>query len=220
MEERGGTSGGGGRREGRLWSLGVLLTLCPANDPLFDLAHAQEGASEEALAPQGDQPRHAFEVALSHEAVWAGYRSPFRRAGGHFEVEALASDDDGYAGAVHVMRFTQPSELPLALGVGLGFYAGFVDEPDAEVYALTIGGAADYAFATEIPFRTGVEVSWAPDGTTFDDGEGLMDIRVRGELDLSSFAAAFVGYRWLEVDLDDESEDLDRGFHIGVRIGF
>ena len=221
MEGNGGTyDRAKGLSSGRSWSLAFFLGLCPPNDPRVDPVTPRKESQDETPVPESELPQHAFEVALSDDAVWGGYRSAFRRGSGHVEVEALASEDDDYAGSVRVMRFAQPADFPLGLGVGLGLFAGFVDEPDAEVYALTIGGAADDLFATEVPLRTGIEVSWAPDGTSFDDGEGVLDVRVRGELEISSFAAAFLGYRWLEVELDDESENLDRGFQIGVRIGF
>ena len=49
----------------------------------------------------------------------------------------------------------------------------------------------------------------------------MLDLLVRFELDLSSWATGFVGYRHYEVELDDQGDhDLDTSFHVGVRLGF
>ena len=64
-------------------------------------------------------------------------------------------------------------------------------------------------------------------GTSEFDGklnrniQNHVDVVARLEADLSSWATAFVGYRHLELDLDDEDDaELDKAFEIGVRLGF
>jgi len=66
-----------------------------------------------------------------------------------------------------------------------------------------------------------VGLSYAPDITTFDDGDQLVDFRVSAEAEVSSFATAFIGYRFVEVELSQGPDrDLDDQVHVGVRLGF
>ncbi len=209
-----------GADAGMAWSLraaAVALSMCSTSAR----ARAQEAA--EPLAPPAEVPgpRHTFELAVDDDSIWAGYRNGLQRGERNvFELEFLASEGDDYAAAARMLRYGEPLDVPVGLGVGLGFYAGFLDSPNAELYALTLSGAADYTFATEVPVRLASQVSWAPDATTFDEGEGLIDLDLRLELDVARSAALFARYRLLEAEVTGDHEpSLDRGFQVGVRIG-
>lgn len=175
--------------------------------------------------PPGD-PLNAFEFALSNDALSFAYRNGLHRGKGYASVGLLAGAEDDFALQGRLMRFGEPSaDVPLGLGIGLGLFGAAIDETDDELLAITLTGAADYAldpvFGFTYPTRVGLEVSWAPDIATFVDGERVLDVLARVEVDLSTWATAFAGYRHLEVDLEDEDDvELDSTLQAGVRLGF
>ena len=194
-------------------------------------AAAQEGAAapppaEAAPPPPANttlvRPEHALELAVSDEAVWVSYRNRFALGDGFASLGFLAGDDDDLLLNGKVMRFGQPrGEVPLGLGVGIGFYAGFADEPHDDVYAVTLTGRAEYEFPTSIPTSLEAAVSFAPDATTFGDADELIDLLVRFEVDVSDYGKAFVGYRLLEADLDGErGYEFEEAVQVGVRLGW
>lgn len=200
-----------------------LLSLAAACSLVLAADGQERPAAEPRPAPRRIEafPRHSFELAVSDDSVRGEYLRALGEGKSRFSLAFLGNADDDYLGSLQLMRFGEPStDLPLELGLGLGFYAGRVDAPDADVYALTIGGAARYRFDTAFPTSVGFTLHFAPDATAFGDGERLIDLVARCELDVSSFATAFVGYRLVEADVGNGREpDFDRGFHVGVRIG-
>ena len=93
--------------------------------------------------------------------------------------------------------------------------------PDANLFAVALSGTARYELETEYPIRFGLTLSVAPDITTFDDADGLVDALVRAEVQLGENASAFVGYRLLEADLKRGGDhEIDDGLHIGIRLAF
>jgi hypothetical protein len=173
-------------------------------------------------------PVNAFELALSDDGLWFGYRNGLHRGRGYFALEFFGDQENDYALDGRLMRFSEPSvESPFAFGVGLGAFGGVIDETDTEILAITITGAVDFELdeylVLSYPTRIGTEVSYAPDVATFIDGERVLDILSRVEIDISPWASAFVGYRHLEVEVEDEDEDdfeFDSSFQAGVRLGF
>ena len=180
------------------------------------------GAQEFEQAPLGFRPTNSLELALSSESAWLGYRHRFDQGDGFASLGLLVNEDDDFLLNGRMLRFGQPqSDLPLELGVGVSFYAGSIDKPDADIYAVALTGSASYTLSTDYPTSLGAQLSLAPDITTFSDGEDLIDASVRVEVELSRFATAFVGFRFLEVGVDRASDhEFDDRLHAGVRIGF
>ena len=169
-----------------------------------------------------DRSRFEFELALSDDTFWATARSRFSRGEGYGSLGLLINDDKDVLLAAHLLRFARPNvDLPLEVGVGFGAYAGFPDEPDdQQAYALTLSATAAYFFETAYPTSLSALASVAPDVTTFDNGEDLLDILVRLEMEVGRHATAFVGYRFLEIDFENGSEvEFDDRIHLGVRLG-
>ena len=213
----------------RACGLAALLAALPAAQVC---AQDQERA-EPDLPSQGehtaasyDDPPHSFELALGRDDLWFAYRTGLHRGKGYGSLGLFAGDDDDYLLHGQLMRFGEPrADVPFGVGVGLGLLAATLDDADAEVIAFTLAGAADYAldrpFGLTYPTRIGVEASWAPDLATFSDGERVLDLLARVEADLSTWATVFVGYRHLEIEVEDVGgEELDSSFQIGVRLGF
>jgi hypothetical protein len=172
-----------------------------------------------------DDPPHAFEFALGGDGLALAYRNGLHRGKGYTSIGAFLSTDDDFVLHARLMRFGEPSaDVPLGLGVGLGVFGARVEDPDDEVVAITLTGGADYALDHVLeltyPTRVGLELTWAPDVATFADGDRVLDVLGRVEVDLSTWATAFAGYRHLEVGLDDGGEELDSALQAGVRLGF
>ncbi|MCP3916434.1 MAG: hypothetical protein GY711_12825 [bacterium] len=172
--------------------------------------------------PSEEEPRARLGLALSTDAAWLTTGARLRQSG-WMTFELFGSDDDDYAGNVTLLRMGRAStELPLHLGVGISFYGYKVElDDDATGGALALRGLAAYELSTAFPSRVAAELTLAPDVSSFGEGEGLLDGSVRFEFDVSTFATAFLGYRRLEIDVEDDSDQtLEEGIHFGVLIGY
>lgn len=191
-------------------------------------ALAQDSKTREdrpAELPEGEQytlgPERAIELAFSGDGLTLGYRDLFQRGNGYLNFGLFVGDDDDYALSARLVRIGQPrSDTPLGLGIGLGLIGATVDVSDEELLALTLTGSADYRIPLDYPLRIGIEVSYAPEAANFFDGEEVLDAQARAELELSTWAYAFVGYRHFEVELEERGDhELDTAMQVGVRIG-
>lgn len=200
----------------------LLAARAAAQEREPHVVHPSEPRQEPEPAPLIVLPERALEFAISGDGLWLEYQSSLRRANGYASIGLFGNEDDDYALDGRLMRFGMPSrQTPLGLGIGLGLFGASVEEPDSEVVAVTLVGAAEYALRLDYPVRIGAELAFAPDVSTFSDGEEVLDLLARVELDLSTWATAFAGYRQLELDLDDGGEhELDSSFQAGVRLGF
>jgi hypothetical protein len=176
--------------------------------------------------PQGTAmglgPDHVLEFAASSDSLWLGYRDTFLSAKGYTSYGFLASEDDDLALSARLVRYGVPrNDTPLGLGIGLGLLGATIDGTNEEVLAVTLTGNLEYRLELDYPLRFGLEASFSPGVATFFDGEGVLDLLGRVELELSDWAWAFVGYRRFELDLEEAGDhDLDSAFHVGVRMGF
>lgn len=180
----------------------------------------REPAPEPAPRPASSAwPLRLVEVAFSGEAVWLGLRGPLgSNWRDHFGLGLVVSDEDDVLVEGRVMRYGGP-HFPWRLGVGLEVFAAFLDESDDEAYGLGLVGSAAYEIGTPYPSRVELTLAFAPDSLVFKDGEGLIDLRLSYEVDISEQAAAFVGFRRLEVEREDGPDaDLDDAVHVGLRI--
>jgi len=211
-----------------LLALGVCLLLAPpllAQERKPRPPRPEEDPERFEPLPELD-PDHAVEFWVGGDGLGLGYRTGHHRRRGFASLGLFASEDDDLVLEGRLMRFGQPAgQPPLGLGIGLGLLGAEVDEPNDEVLAITLIGAADYAFDRAFdlsyPVRAGIELSYAPAVATFLDGTRVLGIQGRVEMDLSTWATAFVGYRSLELDLENEDDaEVDRAVHAGVRLGF
>ncbi|MAB79443.1 MAG: hypothetical protein CMJ89_08825 [Planctomycetes bacterium] len=179
-------------------------------------------SGDDSYSYAGHRPSHAFELAYSFESLWVAYRGRFQRGKGYGTVGGFRNEDDDAAFLVRIMRFGEPrNDVPLGLGVGLGLYGGFIDQPNVDFYALTLSAYADYAFNTAWPLRLSAEFSFSPDIATTSKADDLLDLLARLEVELSDFAGAFIGGRLFEVTLEGGQEiDLDSSIYVGIRLWF
>lgn len=115
----------------------------------------------------------------------------------------------------------------LHFGVGAKVYAGAIDGPgsaalDVNGGAIAIGGRVRYVFPGSAPFAILGEAFYAPEVTSISDFDGLFEYRVALELEVTPSARAYVGYRLLEVEFNNNNSDfeVDDEAHVGVRFEF
>jgi hypothetical protein len=185
--------------------------------------HSPIGPDGKPLGAPGDRWR-SVEAAAGNDTFLVGVQTPvFGR--GQVSAGFFWGEEEDIAGDIKLMYYASPGNGGLSLGAGLGGYGAWPDEEDdPSVYAVTLSAAASYRFATALPFSIELDGSYAPDPMTFDDGNQLLDAMARVEVEVTSFAAVFVGYRYfwveLEPDEDDEYRVFDDAVHAGLRIAF
>lgn len=169
-----------------------------------------------------DRGKHYVELGLEEETFWFSYRNLFRRGSGHLAAGILAGDEDELVANVRIMRYGEPDpDTPLGLGVGIALYGITADDPDFDAYAVALTGSIDYVTETAYPVRLGLEASWAPDVSTFDDADEILDLWARVEVELSTWASAFLGYRTVRVGVEDAStREIGDSVQLGVRLGW
>lgn len=208
---------------GGLVLLGLAALATPGHaqeqgTPPADSPAAARGAGSH-LAPPYSGALYDLGLSIGNKSVWATFRAP--TTWGHLRVEAFGNLENEFLGSVHLMRFGRPDPtLPLDVGLGMGLYTGFLDDPSEEVVALALAASASWELATRVPSNVGAQVSFAPDILSWVDGESLLDFALRYELSFSEAASLQVGWRYFDIDTDDEDDrDLDAGFFVGILVG-
>lgn len=193
----------------------ALALLGPAPPPRAAQQEEQE-LPPDAPAPAEARGHRWVELALSSETAWVALGFPVS-AGGEVQAGVLVDTDEDFLALLRFVRTGRPLELEaLELGVGL---AGYVTSIHA--HAIALSGTAAYDLPVDADARLALELSYAPGVTTFDDGEDLLDLLARFEIDLSAHATLFAGYRLIDVDRDDRRDrELEHRAHVGVRLGF
>ncbi|MCG5493303.1 MULTISPECIES: YfaZ family outer membrane protein [Ectothiorhodospira] len=112
-------------------------------------------------------------------------------------------------------------EQPLTFGVGGKAYLGFIDTPDDRFQSVALGGEVRYTIPANMPMYLAAEAYYGPRVTTFGDARDLLDASVRYELEVTPGARGFIGYRYLEADMDRRRDyKMDEHVHFGVRFNF
>ena len=113
----------------------------------------------------------------------------------------------------------------LHFGVGAKVYAGTLEGPtgnlDLDGGALALGAKIRYIFPSSAPLAVLGELYYAPEVTSLSDFAGVQEYRLALELEVTPSARAYVGYRKLEIELDNGFDyEVDDDFHVGVRFEF
>lgn len=139
------------------------------------------------------------------------------------------NDDLLVSGSILVSGSSEGEVKGLHFGVGAKLYAGILDRPSPEDNqngaALAIGAQVRYVFPGKTPMAILLEGFVAPNVTSASDFKGVSEIRLAIELEVTPSARAYIGYRTLEVELDNaigngKGYELDDKGHIGVRFAF
>jgi hypothetical protein len=167
-----------------------------------------------------------FEAALSSETAQFTFRSDSSLVGwggAELGLGLFYNDVDDYVGQLSLMQRRQPSESnPLTLGVGARAYLGQLDSPDRDIFAAAIGVEVRYTIAGIMPKSVYLTAHYAPEITSFADVEDVYDYNLGFQIEILPQTTAFLGYRHIEVDVEDLGDyelDDDR-IHVGVRFTF
>jgi hypothetical protein len=166
-----------------------------------------------------------FEAALSSETAQFTFRSDssiIGWGGADLGIGLFFNEDDDFIGSFSLLQMRQASqETPLTFGVGIKAYLGQLDDPDADVGGLGIGGQLRYTIPGTMPMAAYFEGYYAPEITSFADADGIIDYTLGFQIEALPQTIAFVGIRHLEFDLDgDDYEADDDSIHFGVRLTF
>ncbi|MDH5711221.1 MAG: YfaZ family protein [Gammaproteobacteria bacterium] len=170
---------------------------------------------------------HIAELAYMKQDATFGY------GGADMGLGLFLNDNDDLmvSGAILVSGSAQGDVKGLHFGVGAKVYAGILDFPSPRENqngaALAIGAQMRYVFPGKTPFAILIEGFGAPDVTSASDFKGVTEIRLAVELEVTPSARAYIGYRTLEVKLNNgfgnqnsNDYELDDRGHVGVRFSF
>ena len=168
-----------------------------------------------------------FEAALSSETAQFTFRSDSSLigwGGSELGFGLFFNDADDFVGQVSLMQRRQSSEQhPLTLGVGVRAYLGQLDVLDQDIAAVAIGGEIRYTIPGTMPMSVYLTGHLAPKITSFADIEEVTDTNLGFQIEILPQTIAFIGYRHLEVDLDDNGGSVemdDDHVHLGIRLTF
>ena len=162
------------------------------------------------------------------ELVYLTESATFGYGGADMGFGIFFNENDDFigTGSVLVSGSGDGDVRGLHFGVGAKLYVGFLDVPlpldKQEGISLGIGGQIRYVFPARMPFAILFEAFGAPGVVSASDFEGLREFRAAIELEVTPSARAYVGYRTLEVELDNNLGDyeVDDKMHVGVRFSF
>lgn len=164
----------------------------------------------------------SLELKLNDEMAELEYAAPtgaMGLSGGEWGAGLLFNEDDDVVGTLSLRSLNRVSEA-LKFAVGFRGYLGNLDVPDEDLSSVAIGASVALSLAAQIPVSIGLSGYLAPDILTFGDAEGLREVALRVEAQLTPTAAVFVGYRELSVEFPGGDYEVDDGGHLGVRLGF
>lgn len=134
------------------------------------------------------------------------------------------NDDVIFNGGILVTGNSLGQSRAFQAGVGVKGFAGSLDvEGDEDtVSAIGIGGKLAYILPARTPLSVSLEAYIAPEVTAFSDNERLVEVLFRFEVEIAPTTRFFVGYRNLEVEFQNISEEyeIDESGHLGIRFSF
>lgn len=166
-----------------------------------------------------------LEIALSGDSANIEVQAEsegFGFSGSDLNAGLFFNDDDDFAiYAGLLVDGTPAGDQPFTYGLGGKIYYIDADTPNATATAIALGVGVKFHIPARMPMAVGGDIYFAPDITAFGDADGLLDFRIRFEMDVLPNATAFAGYRRFEIDLDQGGDyDLDDNPHVGIRFQF
>lgn len=168
-----------------------------------------------------------LDLNLGSDTAEIGVRQPLKaqtpdttRVGGSL----LFNDESDIVGSgyLQVIGNLDQGFQPLKFGAGIKGYAADLDDADTTIGAVGIGGLLRLDIPqTEVPLAVVTEGYVAPDITSTGRGEGVLDLTARFEARFARNATAYVGYRYLEFDVDSANDrEVDDDLMVGLRLSF
>lgn len=101
--------------------------------------------------------------------------------------------------------------------LGTRVYGAFLAEEDQDLFAISVGGEAEYFFGGGTSVL--LAAYYSPDILTFGSADNFTDITLRLRMRISDTAYVFVGYRTFEIDTLTDRE-VDDNMHVGFMRSF
>ncbi len=167
-----------------------------------------------------------FEAALSQETAQFTFRSDSSLigwGGADLGLGLFYNENSDFVGQFSLLQMRQASQQnPLTFGVGLKAYLGSLDDVNANVAGLAIGGQIRYTIAGTMPMAIYLDAHYAPGITSFSDTDKIIDYQFGFQIEALPQTTAFVGVRHLEFDIKDgpDYKADDDNVHLGIRLTF
>ncbi len=189
-----------------------------------------------AIAPFSTASAAAIDFRLGSKMAEVMYKTQdatFGYGGADIGLGVFLNENDDLlaTGSILVSGSNEGDVKGLHFGVGAKIFAGILDFPspvdNQEGAALAIGAQVRYVLPGKMPMAILLEGFGAPDVTSASDFKGVREIRLAIELEITPSARAYIGYRALEVELNNglgnvngKDHELDDKAHVGVRFAF
>ena len=167
-----------------------------------------------------------FEAMLTSETAQFTFRSDSSLigwGGAELGLGMYYNEASDYLFQLSLMQRRQPSQQTrTTLGVGVRTYLGQLVDQSQDIFAVGIGGEVRYTIPGVMPMSLYLTGHYAPKITSFSEAQEVLDINLGFQIEVLPQTTAFVGYRRLEVDMENNVEyemDDDR-IHVGVRLTF
>lgn len=171
-----------------------------------------------ASAAAADQ----LEIFVSERAVQAAYDRPMGASNADVSVAGFFNEDDDIMLNGGLVVSGQPAgQLPFSFEAGVKAYVFSLDNVDEDLAVGALGGRVRYTIPANIPMHVSAEAFYAPEILTTSAGDNMLDMNMRLEVEFIPRTTGFIGYRMLEVDLNDGRDvELDDNIHVGLRLSF
>ena len=193
------------------------------------LAAATAPLSAQQAARQGDgrvtTTDHAVELYISDDALQAQYvRSLDLGDVGPTEVRAgfFYNEDRDLIAVGDLLAFVgdEVGVRSLEVKVGTRVYGAFLAPEDQDIFAIGLGGEAQYFLNRGRTTSVTLALFYSPDIVTFGAADNVKDVSLRLMTRLRSGMDVFVGYRAFEFDLNMGDREVDDNLHVGLRRSF
>jgi hypothetical protein len=188
-----------------LLSISVFAIVCPAHAGDLELAIGDE----------------AIQLSYLTSATMMGTQEQNLNFGLLFTEKRDIVASMGLTAPALLGEARLPKWLSIALGVK-GYFSLIADPREIEVFSLAPGIDCRFTLPTEMSMHLSGSFYYAPKIMTFGDADDMYDFTARYEVDFTSTATGFIGYRLLRYD---QEADVPRFYvvddiHLGVRVTF
>ena len=165
-----------------------------------------------------------FDVSLGNETAYFRYLTDTASMGyGGADVGFglfYNDNEDAMLTANFLVTGSPGPNAPLQYGIGAkGYYTDLDSGTDAS--AIGLGGQVRYLLPTRTQIGLTAEAYYAPEITSFSDAESFTEFTPRVEVEVMPSAMAYVGYRWIEADIEGGAdEELSDEVVFGIRLQF
>ena len=167
------------------------------------------------------------DLRLSQQAASLTYKQnkDGLSAGGTYLSYGLRFNDkdDIVIDAAFVSLDEASSKLtPFQIGVGAKAYYGRYQRLDYDFSAIAIGGLFRYTIPSWLfPMTAAASLYYAPEITSFGDGESVLEIDISYEVEVVSSTQVYMGYRLLNVGFEQGSDaKIEDSVGFGIQLQF